>query len=290
MDAYERLLGDAMAGDAASFAREDYVEEAWRIVDPVLKSGTPVYEYEPNTWGPSRSQPGGVAAGRVAQPSRGAGGWIGVVMKIDVLPDSWSPAPGAGRQRWRCRADLGLPGPASGRGLNGKGQAMTNEQLDQLSKRAVCCPGGPDCNPSEVLCVLPPNGIHEGGAPVSVNRLPELPEDFMSTIAAPDRSPATSSRSASALNLIGGTWVEGRGNTSRDICNPADTAEVLAPGARGRAGAGGRGLRRRRPRLPWLACHSGAGSGSRPVQVPGPAGKAISRTWHTASSAKTASC
>ena len=36
-------------------------------------------------------------------------------------------------------------------------------------------------------------------------------------------------RSASALNLIGGTWVEGRGNTSRDICNPADTAEVLAP-------------------------------------------------------------
>ncbi len=50
----------------------------------------------------------------------------------------------------------------------------------------------------------------------------------MSTIAAPDRSPATSSRSASALNLIGGTWVEGCGNTSRDICNPADAAEVLA--------------------------------------------------------------
>ena len=35
------------------FAREDYVEEAWRIVDPVLKAGTPVYEYEPGTWGPS---------------------------------------------------------------------------------------------------------------------------------------------------------------------------------------------------------------------------------------------
>jgi glucose-6-phosphate 1-dehydrogenase len=52
MDAYERLLGDAMAGDAASFAREDYVEEAWRIVDPALKSGTRVYEYEPNSWGP----------------------------------------------------------------------------------------------------------------------------------------------------------------------------------------------------------------------------------------------
>jgi glucose-6-phosphate 1-dehydrogenase len=53
MDAYERLLGDAMCGDATLFAREDYVEEAWRIVDPVLKDGTPVYEYEPNTWGPA---------------------------------------------------------------------------------------------------------------------------------------------------------------------------------------------------------------------------------------------
>src|ERR1700677_2595936 len=51
----------------------------------------------------------------------------------------------------------------------------------------------------------------------------------MSTIAAADRSPVTSPRSASALNLIGETWVEGRGNTRRDICNPADTAEVLAP-------------------------------------------------------------
>ena len=64
MDAYERVLGDAMAGDATLFAREDYVEEAWRIVDPVLKAGTPVYEYEPNTWGPSEvdqkvSPPGG---------------------------------------------------------------------------------------------------------------------------------------------------------------------------------------------------------------------------------------
>jgi glucose-6-phosphate 1-dehydrogenase len=53
MDAYERVLGDAMAGDATLFAREDYVEEAWRIVDPVLKAGTPVFEYEPKTWGPA---------------------------------------------------------------------------------------------------------------------------------------------------------------------------------------------------------------------------------------------
>jgi glucose-6-phosphate 1-dehydrogenase len=63
MDAYERVLGDAMAGDSTLFAREDYVEEAWRIVDPVLKTGTPVFEYEPKTWGPKEVEnvtpPGG---------------------------------------------------------------------------------------------------------------------------------------------------------------------------------------------------------------------------------------
>jgi len=53
MDAYERVLGDAMVGDATLFAREDYVEEAWRIVDPVLKQATPVFEYAPGTWGPT---------------------------------------------------------------------------------------------------------------------------------------------------------------------------------------------------------------------------------------------
>lgn len=53
MDAYERLLGDAMRGDPTLFAREDSVEEAWRIVDQVLNASTPVYEYEPNTWGPN---------------------------------------------------------------------------------------------------------------------------------------------------------------------------------------------------------------------------------------------
>jgi glucose-6-phosphate 1-dehydrogenase len=52
MDAYERVLGDAMNGDRTLFAREDYVEEAWRIVDPVLKQTTPVQEYEAGSWGP----------------------------------------------------------------------------------------------------------------------------------------------------------------------------------------------------------------------------------------------
>jgi len=65
MDAYERVLGDAMEGDATLFAREDYVEEAWRIVDPVLKQDTPVYAYDPKTWGPAEvdavTPPGGWA-------------------------------------------------------------------------------------------------------------------------------------------------------------------------------------------------------------------------------------
>jgi len=64
-DAYARVLGDAMAGDATLFAREDYVEEAWRIVDPVLKARTPVFEYDPNTWGPHE----------VHQLVSPAGGW-----------------------------------------------------------------------------------------------------------------------------------------------------------------------------------------------------------------------
>ena len=55
MDAYERVLGDAMAGDATLFARQDSIEESWRIVDPVLKQNTPVYQYEPGSWGPSEA-------------------------------------------------------------------------------------------------------------------------------------------------------------------------------------------------------------------------------------------
>lgn len=47
MEAYERVLGDAMAGDATLLAREDYVEEAWRIVDPVFNKDTSIYSYEP---------------------------------------------------------------------------------------------------------------------------------------------------------------------------------------------------------------------------------------------------
>jgi glucose-6-phosphate 1-dehydrogenase len=53
--AYERLIGDAMKGDATLFAREDGVEEAWRIVDPVLRKPTPVHVYERGSWGPAQA-------------------------------------------------------------------------------------------------------------------------------------------------------------------------------------------------------------------------------------------
>ena len=51
---YEELLGDAMAGNQTWFAREDYVEEAWRIVDPILNNNV-VTPYEPGSWGPAEA-------------------------------------------------------------------------------------------------------------------------------------------------------------------------------------------------------------------------------------------
>jgi glucose-6-phosphate 1-dehydrogenase len=63
IEPYERVLTDAMIGDSSIFARQDYVEEAWRIVDPVLRANTPVYSYEPHSWGPKEAEalvpPGG---------------------------------------------------------------------------------------------------------------------------------------------------------------------------------------------------------------------------------------
>jgi glucose-6-phosphate 1-dehydrogenase len=63
MQPYEMVLTEAMSGDESIFARQDYVEEAWRIVDPVLKAATPVFPYAPHTWGPKEAEaltpPGG---------------------------------------------------------------------------------------------------------------------------------------------------------------------------------------------------------------------------------------
>ena len=100
MDAYERVLGDAMAGDATLFAREDYVEEAWRIVDPMLKAGTPVYEYDNGTLGTRARWISVAPPGRLAQPALPSGRFqrgnaprmLEKIMKLEVLDDADSVA------------------------------------------------------------------------------------------------------------------------------------------------------------------------------------------------------
>jgi glucose-6-phosphate 1-dehydrogenase len=62
---YERLLGDAVAGDATLFARQDIVEAAWAIVDPILKTNGRLFEYEAGSWGPQQAD----------KLVIGAGGW-----------------------------------------------------------------------------------------------------------------------------------------------------------------------------------------------------------------------
>ena len=71
MEAYERLIGDAMKGDTTLFAREDGVEAAWRIVDPVLGAETPVHPYEQGTWGPREADALTAQAGGWRNPAAG---------------------------------------------------------------------------------------------------------------------------------------------------------------------------------------------------------------------------
>ena len=73
MDAYERVLGDAMAGDATLFAREDYVEEAWRIVDPVLKRHAGL-RIRAEHLGTERGERASRTSRRLAEPDREAVG------------------------------------------------------------------------------------------------------------------------------------------------------------------------------------------------------------------------
>jgi glucose-6-phosphate 1-dehydrogenase len=53
---YERLLGDALRGDGALFTRDEAVEEAWRVVDPVLDLPEPVEMYDSGSWGPASAR------------------------------------------------------------------------------------------------------------------------------------------------------------------------------------------------------------------------------------------
>jgi glucose-6-phosphate 1-dehydrogenase len=65
LEAYDRLLGDAIAGDATLFARQDVVEAAWAVVDPVIHGPSPLHEYEAGTWGPPQAD----------ELVKGVGGW-----------------------------------------------------------------------------------------------------------------------------------------------------------------------------------------------------------------------
>ncbi len=65
MEAYERLIGDAMKGDPSLFARQDSAEAQWRIVDPVLGNRSPAHPYVQGSWGPSEA----------AAMARPFGGW-----------------------------------------------------------------------------------------------------------------------------------------------------------------------------------------------------------------------
>jgi glucose-6-phosphate 1-dehydrogenase len=73
LDAYERLLVDAMAGDAILFAREDGVEAAWRVVQPILDDPTPVREYAAGTWGPAEADALTADVGGWHEPLAGGG-------------------------------------------------------------------------------------------------------------------------------------------------------------------------------------------------------------------------
>jgi glucose-6-phosphate 1-dehydrogenase len=68
MEAYERLLTDALEGDAELFSRQDIVEASWRVVDPILDGATPLYAYEPGSWGPPEADDLIVGDGRWHDP------------------------------------------------------------------------------------------------------------------------------------------------------------------------------------------------------------------------------
>lgn len=70
MSAYERLIGDALKGDPTLFAREDGVEAAWRIVDPVLRQTPSIHPYRQGSWGPAEADAMIQAAGGWHRPAR----------------------------------------------------------------------------------------------------------------------------------------------------------------------------------------------------------------------------
>jgi glucose-6-phosphate 1-dehydrogenase len=77
MPPYQRLLADAMRGDQSLFARQDDVEAAWRVVDPVLGDKVPVHPYEQGTWGPEEAERLAERVGGWHEPGSPIKAWAG---------------------------------------------------------------------------------------------------------------------------------------------------------------------------------------------------------------------
>jgi glucose-6-phosphate 1-dehydrogenase len=81
LEPYERLLGDALRGDRTLFGSQAGVEAAWRVVDAILKSDEPMFEYDCGSWGPPE-------AGQI----RGdAGSWLGISPELQPMHDRRNP-------------------------------------------------------------------------------------------------------------------------------------------------------------------------------------------------------
>jgi glucose-6-phosphate 1-dehydrogenase len=80
---YARLLGAAMVGEGSLFTREDSVEAAWAVVDPVLDSHSKAIPYAPGTWGPAESD-------QLIAPD---GSWYNPVINQVVVGESGPPKP-----------------------------------------------------------------------------------------------------------------------------------------------------------------------------------------------------
>ena len=161
MDAYERVLGDAMDGDATLFAREDYVEEAWRIVDPVLAARTPVLPVRPRPVG-TRGSAAARAARRLGQSGRDQRLTRlrnDSAMQIEILADAGAVADA----RRAIHRRGGARGGRGARPLHVRGQRRPHAVADAararlesvpLDKACICSrstsawrpPGDPDRN------------------------------------------------------------------------------------------------------------------------------------------------
>ena len=98
MAPYERLLSDAMRGDATLFAREDAIEAAWRVVDPILGNATPIHPYDPGHLGPARG-------GQIDRPRRRMARSDDGADMMGMYPPPAPPDAG-GEYIWCTRADL----------------------------------------------------------------------------------------------------------------------------------------------------------------------------------------